>query len=519
MKPIIIVGAGPVGLLHALACKFYGLDFILFEEDSSFSSDTKAGTLLTRTIEIFRRYGVDEAVLSQALRLDRIGEVERSTGLQRPAVMMENLREETRFPFVLNMPQHQLEPILAAHLDDLPAGVVNLNHKVLSFEQNESGVRVQVEHPGGHSTVEGSYLIACDGGRSAIREKLGIVVEGKSLDVRYMLVDVAVDLDVKHPRDYPYLGYFSDPHEWMILVRQPHCWRFLFPVKDEEPSVEHEVLKAKVRHFVGDIEDIEIINTVVYRVHHRIATKWKTNRVFLAGDAAHLITPMWALGLNTGALDALNLPWRLAWVLRGWADPKLLDGYEAEEAPLATHGSGELAEAARQLMSGEVNNTAAMAGSDWANAMTRSMLGVRLDTDGTGEWSIVKRDSSQLRVGDRLPDMPVFDAKGRRAHLHDLCDNSFLALHFRDIRRRPALPEQELPGLQHRFISKWDAPLDSGLRAFSLLDVGNKIRSRFTSNDEEFIVLVRPDDHIAAILPSDPQAVVEKYKSIVETGR
>ena len=91
------------------------------------------------------------------------------------------------------------------------------------------------------------------------------------------------------------------------------------------------------------------------------------------GDAAHLITPMWALGLNTGALDASNLPWRLAWVLRGWADPALLDGYEQEQRPVAINGSGEMAEAARKYMSHQRGAVTADT-SDWATAYTRTLL-------------------------------------------------------------------------------------------------------------------------------------------------
>ena len=142
-----------------------------------------------------------------------------------------------------------------------------------------------------------------------------------------LLVDVKVDLDVENPRDYPYLAYFADPEEWMILVRQPHCWRFLFPLPADKPEPTRKEFEAKVLRFIGPVTSLEILNTVNYRIHHRVASQWRTGRVFLMGDAAHLITPMWALGLNTGVLDALNLPWRLAWVERGWSSDALLDGY------------------------------------------------------------------------------------------------------------------------------------------------------------------------------------------------
>lgn len=514
-RPVLIVGAGPVGLMTALAMKFYGVDFRLFEEDATFSSDTKAGTILTRTIEAFRRYGVDEAVLTEALRVDEIGDIERAGNKPRRSVMTKHLADETRFPFVLNIPQHHLEPILAKALTDADDRNVSVNHRLLDFTQTGEGVTARFQTPEGEVSVDGSYLIACDGGRSTVRGLLDIEVEGKSLDVRYMLVDVKADLDVANPRNYPYLAYFADPEEWMILVRQPHCWRFLFPLAPDAPEEGVDGLEDKVRHFIGDVSSLEVINTVTYRVHHRIASSWQRDRVFLAGDAAHLITPMWALGLNTGVLDTINLPWRLAWVLRGWASPQILDGYEREQRPLAAHGSGEMAEAARKLMGGETEGTRAMSGDEWANAMTRTMLGVRLDADETGDWSLVKTDRSDLKVGDRIPDMPVFDGHGRRRYLHDLCDNSFVALHFTDARRQPALPSDDLPGLRSFVISRWDAPMDSGLRENALLDVGDRVRERFGCGDD-VVVLIRPDDHVAAILPMKQGSVSEIYRRIIK---
>lgn len=514
MKPVLVVGAGPVGLMTALALKFYGIEFRSFEEDGAFSSDTKAGTILTRTIEAFRRYGVDKDVLSKALRLDEIGEIERASNKRRASVLTENLIEETRFPFVLNLPQHHLEPILAQGLADLPKGWVNLDHRLLGFTQDEGGVTARFETPDGIAEVQGSYLLACDGGRSTVRTQLGIEVEGVSLDVRYMLVDIKVDLDTANPRDYPYLAYFADPQEWMILVRQPHCWRFLFPLAPGAEEATREELEAKVRHFVGDVTSLEVLNTVVYRVHHRVATKWGNDRVFLMGDAAHLITPMWALGLNTGVLDTINLPWRLAWVIRGWAEPSLLDGYEREQQPLAAHGSGEMAEAARKLMGGEKGEARAMSGTEWANAMTRSLLGVRIDPDGAGDWSIVKTERTALRVGDRIADMPLFNGRGERTHLHDLCDDSFAALYFTDVRRRPAIPADTLPGLKSYVVSRWDAPLDSGLRERALLDIGNRVRQRLGLVDD-IVVLLRPDDHVAAVLPMAQANIEAIYRKIM----
>ncbi len=281
MKPVLIVGAGPVGLTTALGLSFYGLPFQLFEEDDGLSSDTKAGTILTRTLEAFRRYGIADEVLAKALRVDEIGDVERATNIARPSVRADLLADETRYPFVINMPQHHLEPILHRGLKERHPDCVHLRHKLISFKSDDNGVVATFETPTGLREVEGSYLLACDGGRSTIRSQLGIPVEGESLNVLTLLVDVKVDLDVQNPRDYPYLAYFADPTEWMILVRQPHCWRFLFPLAGGEPEPTREQFREKILRFIGPVKDIEILNTIVYRIHHRIATEWRRGRVFL----------------------------------------------------------------------------------------------------------------------------------------------------------------------------------------------------------------------------------------------
>ncbi|MBR0725505.1 FAD-dependent monooxygenase [Bradyrhizobium manausense] len=499
MKPVLIVGAGPVGLTTALALAFYRVPFMLFEEDGSLSRDTKAGTILTRTLEAFRRYGVADDVLKASLRVDEIGDIERSSGKMRPSVETALLRDDTRYPFVVNLPQHHLEPILHRAIERRAPGATYLRHRVERFVQEADGVTATFDTPLGQRTFEGSYLLACDGGRSTIRGALNIAIEGETLSARTFLADVRADLDVATPRDYPYLAYFADPAEWMVLVRQPHCWRFLFPLTGDADEPTRQQLADKVRAFVGAVGDVEILNTISYRIHHRIASTWRVGRVFLMGDAAHLITPMWALGLNTGILDAISLPWRLAWVTRGWADDELLDGYAHEQYLVAAKGSGEMAEAARRYMLGEQGGVETMSGDRWANAMTRTMLGVRLDVGQNGEWSMVRTAQGRLCVGDRIPDAEVHCSEGRSVRLHQLVDDTFLCLHFADPRRRPALPANR-PGLRHLLVSRRDAPFDSGLRHRSLLDVGDTLRARLGCSIDT-TVLIRPDDHVAAILP------------------
>jgi 3-(3-hydroxy-phenyl)propionate hydroxylase len=244
-----------------------------------------------------------------------------------------------------------------------------------------------------------------------------------------------------------------------------------------------------------------------------VATQWREHRVFLMGDAAHLITPMWALGLNTGILDAISLPWRLAWVARGWASDALLDGYAREQRPVAAEGSGEMARAAHKYMAGQAAGMKAMSGTAWANAATRTMLGVRLGVDEAGDWSMVKTDRGPFRIGDRIPDALLHGAHGRPVRLHDLVDDSFVALYFTDVRRRPKIPADR-PGLKHLVVSHRDAPLDGGLRDRSLFDVGDRFR-QLMGCPSDTLVLVRPDDHIAAIASMGGASAQDLYRQVV----
>jgi 3-(3-hydroxy-phenyl)propionate hydroxylase len=517
--PVAIVGAGPVGLTVALALAYHDIPFVTFEADAGLSTETKAGTTLTRTLEIWHRFGASGDVLKRAMRVDEIGDIERATNKMRNTVKLQLLRDETRFPFVINLPQYEMEPALGECLSRNPRGSIHYRHRVTSFTQHADHISIEIETPDGAKTFEASYLLACDGGRSTIRDRLGVRVEGRSLPERFSLVDLKVDLDVANPRDFPYLAYFSDAEEWMVLVRQPECWRFLFPVFDDdrEPSVEE--LREKAIHFIGEVKNVEVLGTNLYKIHHRIASKWRHGRIVLLGDAAHLITPMWALGLNTGILDANSIAWRVAWIMRGWADDTLFDSFEREQKPVAEQGSGEMAEAARAYMAARATAVNAMSDHSWGNAYTRTLLGVRLGLDGDGNWSMAKpfAEPPAVVLGDRAPDGVVHDSDGRPVRLHDLFGKSFVALYFTDVRRRPQIPANALPWLKHYAVSRWDAPRDSAIRNRSLFDPGNLITRRYGC-PENTMVLVRPDDHIAALSPMAPGAAETAYRAALSAA-
>jgi 3-(3-hydroxy-phenyl)propionate hydroxylase len=166
-------------------------------------------------------------------------------------------------------------------------------------------------------------------------------------------------------------------------------------------------------------------------------------------------------------------------------------------------------------MLGQTDAVRAMSGGAWANALTRTMLGVRLDVDQSGDWSMVRTEPGPLRVGERVPDVVLHAGDGKPIRLHDLTDDSFVALYFTDVRRRPAIPADQ-PGLKHRVVSRRDAPLDSGLRERSLFDVGDKFRQR-AGCEPDTVMLVRPDDHIAAIAPMRAGLIEDLYARITRS--
>jgi 3-(3-hydroxy-phenyl)propionate hydroxylase len=512
--PVAIVGAGPVGLTTALGLAYHNIPFVIFEADDRLSTETKAGTTLTRTLEIWHRFGAGAQIFNKAIRVDEIGDIERATNRRRESVKLHLLGEETRFPFVVNLPQHDMEPALQR---SLPADIsIRFSQRLRSFKTYDDRVVLEIETPDGIREFTASFLLACDGGRSTVRDQLGIPVEGRSLPERFSLVDIKVDLDTENPRDYPYLAYFSDPDEWMILVRQPEFWRFLYPIFEDAPEYTLDEMRAKATHFIGDVKNIEVVGTNIFKIHHRVASKWNHGRVVLLGDAAHLITPMWALGLNTGILDANSLAWRIAWILRGWADDSLLQGFESEQKPVAEHGSGEMAEAARAYMAKRLAKVDAMSGHEWGNAYTRALLGVRLDLGQGKGWSMVKPFAAPppAEIGDRAPDGLLFDHEGRQRRLHDLFGQAFVALYFTDARRLPDIPANTSPWLKHYVVSRWDPPRGSASRDRTLLDPGDRIFSRYGCKPGT-MVLVRPDDHIAAIVEMTPDAAGRAYRAAV----
>ena len=183
--PVAIVGAGPVGLTTALALAYYQIPFIVFEANAGLSTETKAGTTLTRTLEIWQRFGAASKVLAKAMRVDEIGDIERATNRSRNSGQASSAARRDPFP-VRHQPAAARHGAGAARLPGAAdSGKILYRHRLTSFMQHPDQVTLELDTPDGNKTFEACYLLGCDGGRSTVRDRLGVTVEGRSLPERY----------------------------------------------------------------------------------------------------------------------------------------------------------------------------------------------------------------------------------------------------------------------------------------------------------------------------------------------
>ncbi len=528
---VAIVGAGPVGLAAGLELARFGVPFQIFEEDPRLSTKPKAGTILPRSLEIFAQEGVLAGILREGLRFDEVHFVDRPRDQVLMRMLMSPMEEETRYPFIVNLPQSDLEGFMYEGLvsrDD----PVRFEHQLARLSQDEDGCRLWFETPDSALEVHARFVLACDGGKSVIRHQLGIEMEGVTHPERFLVADFEVDLDRRNGRPLTYLSYIFDPEEWVIFVRQPRFWRFLIPVGPGALEPTEAMVMEKVRRVVkNESLPISFLDMGVYQVHHRTAKSWQAGRVFLLGDAAHLITPVGGLGMNTGIQDANNLAWKIAFVLQYRADRGLLTSYESERAPIARLNARNQAErnrdvmrmkspmkrVGRNLVLGWIDRAP---GLKWQAAHARSLLGTTYKPK-TKSPSLFKQIFGvrhfvrpPVEVGDRMPDGEVFGPDGSHRYLHDLIQTGFVAIILMDPRLRPAV-DPDIPGLTQYVMHRFDAAFDTGLRERALFDRGGRITALFGADQNQFI-LVRPDAHVAAIGAfDDGSSAIRAYQAYI----
>jgi 2-polyprenyl-6-methoxyphenol hydroxylase-like FAD-dependent oxidoreductase len=331
--PVLIVGAGPVGLTLALELARFDVPAVVLDAKPEPTREGSRAIVLARhALETFVRLGCGASMLEKAVVLARARTYFRRTELFCVEFPRERPGELPRF---VNLQQTYTEEALLDQAARTPSVGLRWGAQVSDLRQDADGVTVMVE---GGGEVRGCYLVGCDGAHSTVRDLLGIGFPGRSHRDRFLIVDIRAELPF--PRDER--RFFFDPPQnpgrTMLVHPQPDGeWRLDWQVPghtDAEEERRGGRLDVRIRQVVGS-GGYEVVWLTAYRFHQRVAARWRRGRVFLAGDAAHLFSPFGARGMNSGVEDAVNLGWRLALVRAGEADDRLLDGYERERRPAA----------------------------------------------------------------------------------------------------------------------------------------------------------------------------------------
>jgi 3-(3-hydroxy-phenyl)propionate hydroxylase len=332
IKPqVIVAGAGPVGLLAALALARRDIPVLVLEAESGLTLDLRAGTYHPPSLEMMAPYGITDEMHKTAIKVPRWQIRDRRQG-----VIVEwdlkDIEDLTPYPYRLHLEQHRLTPIILAKLKAFPNAEVRFSHRLTDLSQSGDKVRVIAATPGGTETFEAEWLVGADGGRSTVRKCIDMGFDGFTWDERFVVASTLYDYS---PHGYTLNAYMADPEEWAALFKMPDngppgIWRVIFPVSPEEEdavALSEEMVERRMQNFLPKKGRYPIKYKSIYKVHQRVAKDFRTGRVLLAGDAAHLNNPMGAFGLNGGIHDAVNLSEKLGKVCRGEADESLLDLY------------------------------------------------------------------------------------------------------------------------------------------------------------------------------------------------
>jgi len=332
---VLIVGAGPTGLVLALWLTRLGLRVRIVDKTAEPGTTSRALAVQARTLELYRQVGLADAVVAGGRKMEAINLW--TAGKHVAHVVFGNMGADiSPFPFALIYTQDDHERLLIDRLDE--AGVtVERRTELVAFEETASGVRARLRGADGSITsCEAAYLAGCDGAHSAVREALRIGFPGGTYNHLFYVADVDAGGAVMNGELHGALATTE-----FLLV---------FPLKDDRRARLIGTLRTDAGHQHDDLSWDDVSKRVIewmhidvervhgfstYRVHHRVADRFRQGRAFLLGDAAHIHSPVGGKGMNTGIGDAVNLAWKLAAALRGRADPSLLDSYEPERIAFA----------------------------------------------------------------------------------------------------------------------------------------------------------------------------------------
>lgn len=355
--PVLIAGAGPAGLVAAITLARMGVSSLLVERRPNVSTAPRATGISTRTMEIMRSWGLEARV-----RRGDIGS--HFHGRMTPTLMSsEGMSASMGFPTpeevadlsptrAAAVPQDHLEPVLVEHLGEHPCAEIRWGTEVLGLSQDGDGVEVTLREAstGEISTVRAAYVVGADGAHSTVRAALGIAMTGPERMLDNITVHFRAPLREVAPQPLHGIYMITNPEAPGVLLPVSSADRWMYSFQwDPDTETLAEYGQERLTRLIATATGVPEVKPVIERVGFfsftaQIADRYSQGRCFLIGDAAHKITPRGGTGMNTAIHDGFDLGWKLAWVLRRWAVPSLLDTYEVERRPVGARNTARSAE-------------------------------------------------------------------------------------------------------------------------------------------------------------------------------
>ena len=332
--PVVVVGAGPVGLSLAVDLAQRGIPVVLLDNDHTLSTGSRAICFAKRTLEIFDRLGCGDSMVAKGVSWN-IGKVfNRQEQIYRFDLLPEAGHERPAF---VNLQQYYVEGYLAQRAAELPLIDLRWRNSVIGVEPYAEHVTLTIDTPDGPYRIDADHLAACDGSRSAVRRLMGLESKGRTFRDRFLIADVKMDYDGPAERWFWFDPAFH-PNQSVLLHRQPdNVWRIDFQLgwdADPEAEKQPERIIPRVKALLAHSSMKDCVFTLEWASVYTFAClrmeRFRHGRVLFAGDSAHGVSPFGARGANSGVQDAENLAWKLAAVVRGDAGDSLLDSYADE---------------------------------------------------------------------------------------------------------------------------------------------------------------------------------------------
>ncbi|GAA5148382.1 FAD-dependent oxidoreductase [Microbacterium pseudoresistens] len=531
---VVIAGAGPVGLTLAIGLARQGASVHLFEKRPAFGMLPKMERCNARTMENFRRLGIEDEIRDAGLDNDMpmdvficLEDVNRPPLVTHEYASVNELKRSYRsthdgttaaVPYQL-ISQYTLEPLLCEIARRYPSVQITFDRELTDFTQTEDAVQVELRSASGEGwEIDADYLVGCDGGASTVRDLLGFTLEGETLLAMRQALFRSDELLDRIPIGKGRHYHIADDKNSFLIVQddKQHFSLHATVSSDEE-------MPPLFEKIIGFPIDYETLYVGGWQQRLMLANRYRDRRVFLAGDSAHLVIPTGGLGMNTGHGDAVDLAWKLAAVVGGWGGPGLLDSYEAERRPTGRRNIAASRRAAkgrrqwRDMWRPEI--------ADESAAGERARADLREVAEREQRWS---NDLYGIELGYRYMASPVLaydaapDSEDQPVEF-EYSPSTLVGARLPNVWLRDGRPLQDEFGFEFTLIDTTPSGADASELAAAFERLGAPFRSIRPDSDHaarvygEGLLLIRPDLHIAwsgDACPEDAQGLAMRL-----TGR